>query len=98
MHREPSVQGEDNLSIKDKKAELYCPLFGGFTVEVLHIQCFASQLSTGKSKWAVALKCLIRLGCLEQRQAVDIVTSTSCLSPISAGAETTNLQITVYIL
>ena len=42
------------------------------------LQCFVSQ----KSKWAVAIKSLIRLGCLEQRQAVYIVTSTSCLLPI----------------
>ena len=47
--------------------------------EILHnpvgVQGFASQLSTGKSKWAVAVKCLIRLGCLEQRPAVYLGTS-----------------------
>ena len=48
-------------------------------------------------KWTVALKCLIRLDYLEQRQAVYIVTSTSCLLSISVNW-TTNLQSTVFLL
>ena len=46
----------------------------------LLILCFVDQLSTGKSKWAVALKILIGLGCLEQRQTVYI---SNCLLPVS---------------
>ena len=36
----------------------------------IYIQRFAGWLSTGEGKWAVALKCLIRLGCLVQRLTV----------------------------
>ena len=36
-------------------------------------QRFTGWLSTGEGKWAVALKCLIRLGCLVQRLTVYTV-------------------------
>ena len=39
----------------------------------VHVQRFAVWLSTGEGKWAVALKCLIRLGCLVQRLTVCTV-------------------------
>ena len=43
----------------------------GFSCQkVTMIQRFAGWLSTGEGKWAVALKCLIRLGCLVQRLTV----------------------------
>ena len=76
--------GDAELPLKRGTRALRPPPHTSYTT----VQCFASWLSTGKSKWAVALKCLIRLGCLEQRQAVYIATSTSCLLPVSARQPT----------
>ena len=42
-----------------------------------------SWLSTGEGKWAVALKCLIRLGCLVQRLTVYSVATVNSHLPIA---------------
>ena len=44
---------------------------------------FAGWLSTGKGKWAVALKCLIRFGCLVQRLTVYTVAAVNSHLPIA---------------
>ena len=43
------------------------------------IQRFAGWLSKGKGKWAEALRCLIRLGCLVQRLTVYTVAAVNHL-------------------
>ena len=59
--------------------------------ESIHnLRCrFASWLSTGEGRWAVALKYLIRLGCQNQRLTVYIVYSNFHL-PIALNKQPAN--------
>ena len=54
------------------------------------VQSFAGRLSTGEGKWAVALKCLMRLGCLVQRLTVYTVAT---VNSIALDNQSTNLCI-----
>ena len=56
-----------------------------------HIQRFAGWLSTGEGKWAVALKGLIRLGCLVQRLTVYSVATVNSHLPIALDNQPANL-------
>ena len=57
------------------------------------IQRFAVWLSTGEGKWAVALKGLIRLGCLVQRLTVYTVATVNSHLPIAQENQPANLCI-----
>ena len=55
------------------------------------IQRFAGWLSTGEGKWVVALKSLIRLGCLVQRLTVYTVATVNSHLPIALDYQPANL-------
>ena len=63
---------------------LWCPC-------TAYIQRFAGWLSTGEGKWAVALKSLIRLGCLFQRLTVYTVATVNSHLPIALDNQPANL-------
>ena len=52
---------------------------------------FAGWLSTGEGKWAVALKSLIRLGCLVQRLTDYTVATVNSHLPIALDNQPANL-------
>ena len=68
----PVVAGGDSKTYK-KKISVYKSL------SACTVLCFASQLSSGKGKYAVALKCLIQLYYKSQRLSVYIVTETGAI-------------------
>ena len=72
------VSGQDSQPCTSNVCLLHISLYKcTYTCAIMYVCGLKRFVSTGEDKWAVALKCLIRLGCLVQRLTVYTVATVN---------------------